>query len=101
MKNSSRTNNIRVTDVCGVDWVASRRLNLQSGSFPGSKSDMALTLTLSQSGALYLAHHRTPQRRSALFRRFTAPARIQPPDIRRRTFADAHVSRRFHPGNGR
>ncbi len=62
---------------------------------------MQITPTLSQNGALYFAHHETAKRRSALFRRFAAGARIQPPDIRRRTFADAHVSRRFHPDNGR
>jgi len=62
---------------------------------------MELTLPLSQSGALYLAQHKAAKRRCALFRRFAATARIQPPDIRRRTFADAHVSRRFHPDNGR
>jgi hypothetical protein len=62
---------------------------------------MELTLTLSQNGALYFAHHGTAKRRSAFFRRFAAEARIQTPDIQRRTFADAHVSRRFHPDNGR
>lgn len=64
---------------------------------------MELTLTLSQNGALYFAnaHCETSQRRAALFRRFAAAARIQPPDIGRRTFADSHVSRRFHPDNGR
>jgi hypothetical protein len=62
---------------------------------------MELTLTLSQSGALYFMHRKTAKRRSVLFRRFADAARIQPPDIRRRTFADAHVSRRFHPDNGR
>jgi hypothetical protein len=60
-----------------------------------------MELTLTQNGALYLAHNRTSNRRSALFRRLEAKARIQLPDVRRRTFADAHVSRRFHPDNGR
>jgi len=62
---------------------------------------MESTLTLSQNGALYFAHCETARRRAALFRRFAAAARIQPPDMRRRTFADSHVSRRFHPDNGR
>jgi hypothetical protein len=66
---------------------------------PGPKSDMELTL--SQSGALYFASHGTAKRRSALFRRFAAASRIQPPDIHRRTFAVAHASRRFHSDNGR
>ena len=59
------------------------------------------TLTLSQNGALYFAHCETAQRRAELFRRFAVAARIQPPDKGRRTFADSHVSRRFHPDNGR
>ena len=62
---------------------------------------MELTRTLSQNGALYFVHRRTAQRRAALFRRFAAAASLQPPDLERRTFADAHVSRRFHPDNGR
>jgi len=62
---------------------------------------MKLTRTLSQNGALYFAHSDTAPRRAALFRRFAAAARIQPPDINRRTFVDSHVSRRFHPDNGR
>jgi hypothetical protein len=59
------------------------------------------TLTLSQNGALYFAHCETAERRAALFREFAIAARIQPPDPQRRTFADSHVSRRFHPDNGR
>jgi hypothetical protein len=62
---------------------------------------MELTRTLSQNGALYFAQRDTAQRRSVLFRDFAAAARIQPPDLARRTFADSHVSRRFHPDNGR
>jgi hypothetical protein len=62
---------------------------------------MELTRTLSQSGALYLANRKTTQRRSEAFRNFAAAARIEPTDVRRRTFADSHVSRRFHPDNGR
>jgi hypothetical protein len=62
---------------------------------------MKLTLTLSQNGALYFAQRRTARRRAALFRRFAAAARLQPPDMARRTFADSRVSRRFHPDNGR
>jgi hypothetical protein len=64
---------------------------------------METTLTLSQNGSLYFAHAdcETSKRRAALFRRFSAAARLQPPDINRRTFADAHVCRKFHPDNGR
>ena len=62
---------------------------------------MKLTLTLSQNGALYFANRRTTERRTALFRQFAAAARLEPPDLQRRTFADSHVSRRFHPDNGR
>jgi hypothetical protein len=62
---------------------------------------MELTRTLSENGALYFAHSRTAEHRAALFRRFALAARLQPPDAGRRTFADSHVSRRFHPDNGR
>jgi hypothetical protein len=65
---------------------------------------MELTPTLSKSGALYLAHNKkatAAKRRFAFFRRYAAEAIVEPPDIRRRTFADAHVSRRFRPDNGR
>jgi hypothetical protein len=54
--------------------------------------------TLSQSGALYLAHRRTTQRRSEAFRNFAAAAKIRPTDVRRRAAALSH---RFHPDNGR
>jgi hypothetical protein len=57
--------------------------------------------TLTQNGALYRAQHRISKRRFGLFRHLGVQARLQPPDIQRRTFADAHVSRRFHPDNGR
>ena len=60
-----------------------------------------MELTLTQNSALYLVHNKTAKERSDLFRRSSAKAKIQPPDLRRRTFADAHVSRRFHPDNGR
>ena len=62
---------------------------------------MKLIRTLSQSGALYFAHLGTAERRAEFFRRFAAAARLQPPDMRRRTFADSRVTRRFHPDNGR
>ena len=62
---------------------------------------MELTRTLSQNGALYFAQRNTAERRAALFRQFAAAARLEPPDLQRRTFADSHVSRRFHPDNGR
>jgi hypothetical protein len=64
---------------------------------------MDATLTLSQNNSLYFAHAHceTARRRAALFRKFAAAARLQPPDSGRRTFADSHVSRKFHPDNGR
>jgi len=62
---------------------------------------MELTRTLSQRGTLYLAHRRNTQCRSEAFRNFAAAARIQPTDVRRRTFADSHVSHRFQSDNGR
>jgi len=58
-----------------------------------------MELTLSQSGALYLAHRRNAQRRAEAFRNFAAAARIRPNDVRRRT--SSHVSHRFQPDNGR
>jgi len=58
-----------------------------------------MELTLSQSGALYLAHRRNTQRRSEAFRNFAAAAKIRPNEVRRRT--SSHVSPRFHPDNGR
>jgi hypothetical protein len=64
---------------------------------------METILTLSQNSALYFAHAdcETTKLRAALFRKFAAAARLQPPDIHRRTFADAHVCRKFYPDNGR
>ena len=55
--------------------------------------------TLSQNGALYFAHAdcETSGRRAALFRKFATAARLQPPNIHRRTFAVSHANRRFHP----
>jgi hypothetical protein len=58
-----------------------------------------MELTLSQSGALYLAHRRNTQGRSEAFRNFAAAARIRPSDVRRRT--SSRVSHRFPPDNGR
>jgi hypothetical protein len=55
--------------------------------------------TLTQNGALYLAHRRNTQRRSEAFRNFAAAARIRPNDVRRRNFSPG--SHRFHPDNGR
>src|SRR5437868_4684946 len=71
--------------------------------FSRSDSLMENILTLSQNGALYFAHAdcETTKRRAALFRRFAAAAALQPPDINRRTFADSHFTRKFHPDNGR
>jgi len=64
---------------------------------------MDTTLTLSQNNALYFtyAHCETDRRRAALFRKFAAAARLQPPNSGRRTFADSHVCRKYHPDNGR
>jgi hypothetical protein len=62
---------------------------------------MELTLTVSQNSALYLIYRRTARRRATAFRRFTAAIRLyHPVDVRRRTFANSHVSRRFHADNG-
>jgi hypothetical protein len=64
---------------------------------------METILTLSQNGALYFANAdcETAKLRAALFRKFAAAAALNPPDLHRRTFADAHVCRKFHPDNGR
>jgi hypothetical protein len=65
---------------------------------------MEATLTLSQNNALYFANAycgETARRRAALFRKFAAAARLHPPDMARRGFIDSHVSRKFHPDNGR
>lgn len=64
---------------------------------------METILTLSQNGALYFANAdcETDKRRAALFRKFAAAAKLEPPDINRRTFAASHAARRFHPDNGR
>ena len=64
---------------------------------------METILTLSQNGALYFANAdcETDKRRASQFRKFAAAARLQPLDPQRRTFVDAHVSRKFHPDNGR
>jgi len=59
---------------------------------------MELTLTVSQNSALYFIYRGTAQHRVTAFRRFTAGIRLSRPfDMQRRTFADSHVSRRFHP----
>ena len=62
---------------------------------------MEAILTLTQNSALYFANAgcETTKRRSALFRRFAAGAKLQPPDLDRRTFNDSHVCRKFHPAN--
>ena len=57
--------------------------------------------TIAQNSALYLAHRKILARRTAFFRRFDAKARIQPADVERLAFAEAHVSPRFHRDNGR
>ena len=60
-----------------------------------------MELTLAQSGALYLAHHKISKRRSALFRHLRTAGRKQSPDLRRQTFVDASCVRRLHRDNGR
>ena len=65
---------------------------------------METTLTLSQNNALYFANAycgETTRRRAALFRKFAAAARLQPPDITQRGLIGSHVAWRFHPDNGR
>src|SRR5260370_15870727 len=64
-----------------------------------TKPNMQLTLT--QSGALYLAQHKISKRRSALFRQLRAAGRKQSPDLRQQTLVDASFVRRFHRDNGR
>jgi hypothetical protein len=59
---------------------------------------MELTQTLSQSGALSSAHHKIFE---GTFCASLRRPEFSYPDIQRRTFADAHVARRFHPDNGR
>ena len=60
-----------------------------------------MELTLTQSGALYLAQHKISERRSSLFRHLRAAARKWSPDLRRQTLVDAFVVQRFHRDNGR
>ena len=61
-----------------------------------------MELTLTQNSALYLLHNRTPEGGLPLLWRLGAKTSIRLPDLqRRRTFADAHASRRFYPANGR
>ncbi len=60
-----------------------------------------MQLTLTQSGALYLAHHKISKRRSALFRHLRAAGGKQFPDLRRQTLADTSFVRRLHQDNGR
>ena len=65
---------------------------------------METTLTLSQNNALYFAHAycgETARKRAALFRKFAAAASLRPPDMTRRGFIASHVSRKYHPDNGR
>jgi len=78
--------------------------DLPPGSRPERGTIMETIFTLSQNNALYFAHAycgETDKRRAALFRKFAIAARMQPPDPRRRTFDDSHVTRKFHPDNGR
>jgi hypothetical protein len=60
-----------------------------------------MELTLTQSGALYLAQHKIPKHRSAPFRHLCAAGRKQSPDLRRQALVGASLIRRLHPDNGR
>ncbi|PYI87969.1 MAG: hypothetical protein DMF03_12215 [Verrucomicrobia bacterium] len=60
-----------------------------------------MQLTLTQSGALYLAQHKISKRRSALFGHLRTVDWKQSPDLPRRTLVDASFGRRFHRENDR
>jgi hypothetical protein len=55
--------------------------------------------TLTQNGALYLAHHKMEKRRSAFFRHFDGVARKRNPDTVR--FRKSSRLLVFSPDNGR
>jgi len=58
-----------------------------------TKPNMQLTLT--ESGALYLAQHKIAKHRGALFRHRRVAVRKQSPDLRRQTLVDASFMLRF------
>ena len=60
-----------------------------------------MELTLSQSGALFLAHRRDRERRTALFARFAAAARVQATKPEPRISIEPRIAPRLHPDNGR
>jgi hypothetical protein len=60
-----------------------------------------MQLTLTQSGALYLAQHKISKRSSALFRHLRDAGKKRFPDLRRQTLVDASLIRRLHQDNGR
>jgi hypothetical protein len=64
-----------------------------------TKPNMQLTVT--QSGALYLAHHRNSRRRSAPLPHLRVAGRKRSPDLLGRTLVDASFVRRLHLDNGR
>jgi hypothetical protein len=55
--------------------------------------------TLTQNGALYLAHHKSAKRRIAFFRQFNAAARKRNPDKVR--LGESSRLPTFNPDNGR
>ena len=56
--------------------------------------------TVTQNSALYLAHQRISNRRSAFFRLVSAKGRLEPVDSPRLTFSP-QLERPLHPDNGR
>jgi hypothetical protein len=58
--------------------------------------------TITQNGALYLAHQKVSKRRAALFRRLRVVASKHGPDVRRQlTSRDEFIVRLSHQDNGR
>jgi len=52
--------------------------------------------TITQNSALYFAQHKRSKQRAALFRRFSAAARKQRPDLRQRPLDDLFFWPRLH-----
>jgi hypothetical protein len=58
--------------------------------------------TITQNSALYFAQHKVSKRRAVLFRRLSAAASKQGPDVRRQlTSGDLFIATRPHQDNGR
>lgn len=62
------------------------------------RETMMMEPTITQSSALYRAHHKLSRRRMAFFRKFRAAAANQPVDVRQRRF---RILERLHQDNGR